>query len=278
MELLEVGQLVTLVRVEVGGILEQGPASVFDGARRLGAGKLANQGAADFVERVAGELRDVEAVENDVGLRGTFTHYREVTGGHVHGDVLDGARGRLADHVEELAQGVSTAANARRDDAAAGVIDDHGEVAVVFAVAELIDTDVAQAAQPSGIEALGDDPLHDRADRSPVDAHQVAHDGTRGGGGQVGDHLFEHAGKAAIGGRPGDMFDLDTAARALHSPRGVLQPEHHGAKGQMLPAAHRTTVVGGSRSLAAGTTWTPPARSYVDDQALGFETGAENEQ
>jgi hypothetical protein len=55
------------------------------------------------------------------------------------------------------------------------VIDDNGQVPLAFAVADLVDPDPTQPVEQIDLaDSLGRDPLEDRADRPPRDAHQLS--------------------------------------------------------------------------------------------------------
>src|SRR5438876_6658363 len=60
------------------------------------------------------------------------------------------------------------------DDGAVCVVGDQGQVALAAPVADLVDADQVQLAQPAVVEFVGDDAADDRGDRSPADAEQPA--------------------------------------------------------------------------------------------------------
>ena len=179
---LDLAQLATLPLADVFGVLQQRPPRSLDRLREVTALGFAHHLTSNLVDRVVGQLLDVEAIEDDISLRGVLLNGELVSGGHVHGHRLEPQTGFWSDLGEESCQRLGALALAGPDDPTAIVIDDDRQVAVSLAIAELIDTDAAQSVQSARVELAIDDATNDHPDGAPVNAQQL---GDRGGVGDL---------------------------------------------------------------------------------------------
>jgi hypothetical protein len=128
--------------------------------------------ATDLIDRALREADDVEWVEADLGRRGVVADRLLIAAAHVDRDRP--ARGlAVAELVEERLQRGGVAARGAPHDRSAAVVDDRGQIALVSAVADLVNTDGDQAGQPALVEAVGDDPRNDPSDGVSADPEQA---------------------------------------------------------------------------------------------------------
>ncbi len=163
----------------------------------------------------------MELVEHDPRLRGRVGDRLDIGGRHVdrHGLKLGAPRG--AERVEEAAQGLGALALRRPDDPLAPMIDDNRDVLVVLAVGKLVHADVGQVLEPVLRAESIDDPLDDRPDGRPGDAHHLDDDALGRVLGKVSRRLLEVARepRACLG--PRHHLHHDAALRAIDAPLPV---------------------------------------------------------
>jgi len=153
------------------------------------------------------------------------------------------------------------------------VIDDNGDVAVAFAIGELVDPDKVQALEPRGVQACADDPLHDLAHGHPGDTHHHGDGGLIGDPGQVRRGLFERRAEPAASRPPGDLFVYHPAPSALDAARSVTQPDPRGAESKMPPPARFTLIVAWRPLSAAAAARLLAPRPNVEDDSFGAHLG-----
>jgi hypothetical protein len=130
-----------------------------------------------------------------------------------------------AELVEKPAQRVRVAARGGPHQPPLIVIDHHGQVVVVFLVADLIDPDPAQPGQPVGPGGgVRSDPGDDRPHGAPGDPHQRHHRGLRAGHRQPGNLIVERSGVPGIVARPRHRRHHHPVLTAAHPGRVGL---HH---------------------------------------------------
>jgi hypothetical protein len=94
--------------------------------------------SADLVERVGGELHDVERIDAADRLRSPLGDRPADPGGHVGGDQLQCFAAFFAQRVEELKHRAAVAAGRGPHEATAVMVDHDGQVALSLAVTDLI--------------------------------------------------------------------------------------------------------------------------------------------
>ncbi len=133
---------------------------------------------------------------------------------------------------EELIEGLGVASLRSPDDAAPVVVDDQGQVFVVLAPGDLVDTDAEQPVETTGIEFGGDDPPAGSADGAPTHPAQSGDRGLVHPGRQPSEEIVEVAGQVRAGTGEGDRFNdhpMRWAAKPtqgrfdLHSPHPEIQ-------------------------------------------------------
>jgi len=128
LELLALGQVARVLPERESGALE------LAGELRLSlAARVVPDIAADLVERVGGELDQVERVVADAGVRAPFADGPGDPGGHVAGDEPDLVAAVFAEQLQELLDGFALAAGAGPHEAAGVVIHDDGQVSLTLA-------------------------------------------------------------------------------------------------------------------------------------------------
>ena len=261
---------------EVLRSFERRPAGVLEA---LGGVSIADQAqlvpvlAAHLVQRVAAELGDVEAVDAHDGLGCVGAGALGIAGAHVHRDRgdLGGTFGAQL-RVEVVGDGGAGAFGAP-DDLAATVIGDEGQVAMALAPGDLVDADLDEAVEATGVQFVGADARHDPPDGAPVDAQ---HPGDRRlvcPGRKPRHQMLEVVGEVRAVAREGHCLGADAVLRAdqpaqprsnLHAP----DPEV-----EMAPVAvDRTDVVTVRRAERAQRADQPPTTQRdLDDHAIGLE-------
>ncbi len=176
---LDVGQLEALAAGQALGVLPQREAGALE---VLGRGDLAGLAsgvpdlAADLIQRVGGQLHDVEGVNATDRAWQPFGDWPGDPGGHVAGHQRDLFAALLSQRVEEGLDALAVTARSGPDQPAAVVIDYDSQVAVALAVADLIDPDPPQAIEQIDLALrLDHHALADPADGAPRDAHQLGH-------------------------------------------------------------------------------------------------------
>ena len=147
------------------------------------------------IERVGDELDDMKWVEADHRGRRAFPHRLGIRRAHVHRHRLDGF-GPVGQLVEERVQGVGVLARLTPDDLAGVVVGHQGQIPVVLAPGDLVDTDVDQPAQPVPVEHVRRDPFADRADGAPRGPGEAGDRGLVSLGDQPRHQVLEVAGMA----------------------------------------------------------------------------------
>jgi len=154
---------------EICRVLQQRPPRTFEG---LGDALVGQRPGglphlpAHRIECIGDELDDMEWVEADHRGRRAFPHGLSVGRAHVNRHRLDGF-GPVGQLIEERVEDGGVLARLAPDDRAGVVVGYQGQIPVVFAPGDLVDTDVDQPAQPVRVEHVDHDPLADRADGAP---------------------------------------------------------------------------------------------------------------
>src|SRR5215217_5258058 len=189
------------------GRLEQRPAGALDPAAGRGVRALVEVPfvAADLVGGARSEPADVERVKADLGLWDGGADGALVLAAHVDRDRPDRVLAR-PELVEEALQGGAVAPRLAPHDRARAVVGDAGQVAVMAAVADLVDADADQALEAALVEVVGDDAFDDPPDRVPADPQQAADRSARHLLGQPRDDVLEVA--RVRGARPGPRHRL----------------------------------------------------------------------
>ena len=189
------------------GVLEQRPARALElrGRVAVQAAQLVPGGAAHLVEGLGRERDDVERIEADQRLRRVTSgaHALLVPRAHVHRDRRELRRALGPELIEEGIRRAGVAALGAPNELAAAVVGDQAEITVVFAPRDLVEPDLEEPIQPAGVELRGADPLADRADRDPRDAHQARHRGRVHLRRQPGHERLEVGGEARARPREG---------------------------------------------------------------------------
>ena len=89
----------------------------------------------------------MEGIEDQGRVRQTLAYLSDKGSRHVQRDQLDVLSSFVAKSVQKAVEGVAGLALAAPDDLATLVVSDEGEVLVVLAVADLIQTDAIQTAK-----------------------------------------------------------------------------------------------------------------------------------
>ena len=132
------------------------------------------------------------------------------------------------------------------------------DVLVMAAVAELVDTDDAQAIEAVRISPRATREAPDNlSHRGPRDAHLLDDGRLVGALGEVGG--VPHEGEARARLRPGDVFDFDAAARAGDPSEGVAKPAPDTGEVEVPPGPRPLVVAGASAPAIAAAS--DPARS-----------------
>lgn len=266
--LLDGAQAQPLHSGEVPRVLQQRETRVLDPASLVGALRIAHLFAPHFVDGVAGEPLDLEAVEDDLRLRRAILQDGDVGLRHVDRRGRDPRAPVRTQLREEALQCVRTLAFAGPHDPPPRVVDHDRDVVVVPTKRDLVDANHVQVLQSLRIEPLLDDPRHDRADAPPVDAHQQPHRRLIHPLGEIGRHLLELLREARSVRRPRHLFHRDPAARALDTLRSVLQPERPATQGEVTPSARRAAVIARTAATAPAAPGLVRPRPEVDHHSL----------
>jgi hypothetical protein len=156
------------------------------------------------------------------------------------------------------------------------VVDDDRDVLVVAPVRELVDADLREVVERVAALPTCDDPLDDRSDGVPRNAHHVADRGLVAPLGQVADVVLERPREPRAGFGPRYLFDLDAAARAVDAARVVAQLHHHPGEVEMPPAPATTAVVPGASLPALGAPPASPRRRHIEDEPFLVEVHVEH--
>jgi len=264
------GQPVPFLGAEIPAILEQDEAAALDrlgGVRGVIFPVAPDHLAAHLVHGVAGQPLDMEAVEDDLSVGCVLLEGFDVAAGHVDGDDFELGGGVRADLGEEAVECAGAVSLSSPDDPLLVVVDDDGDVAVPPAVAELVDADALEVSEPVGVELLGDDALDDVADGGPGDAEDRGDLGLVRDLRQVGGHVLEVDGEAAVAPGPRHLLDVYAAIRAVDATRGVLEEDPECSDPEVDPASGRSLVIARCDLAAAGAAWQPPAGPDPRDEA-----------
>jgi hypothetical protein len=183
--------------------------------------------------------------------------------------VADLRGSRVAELVEEPAQGVGVAAGRGPDQPPTIVIDHDGQVAVPLLVADLVDPDPAQPGElVNPAQRVLGDPSDDRAHGAPGDPHQIHHRALRAGHRQPSHLIIEVAGVPGAVPRPGHRGHDHPVLAAAHPRRIGLQHRHHNAQVQRPPAPSTLPLVIARTPPPAhpAATALPADRPHVRDQ------------
>ena len=126
------------------------------------------------------------------------------------------------------------------------------QIPVTLPVAELVDADSLQLAEPSPVQPPRHHPFHDVAHRHPLYPQQAAHRRPVHHLRQIRRQLLEPRREHAAAARPRHLLRLHPATRARHPPRRVLQP---------TPPSGPTTDAA-TPEPAAGHTAAPAPRTF----------------
>ncbi|MER3485587.1 MAG: hypothetical protein C4345_06085 [Chloroflexota bacterium] len=154
------------------------------------------------------------------------------------------------------------------------MVDDHGQVALALAVADLVDADPAQMVERIETSALlGGDPGQDPADRQPGDPHQLRDRPLRALAGKPGDLVLEAAREARVVARPRHRRDHHTMPLAAHPRRLRLQEADRGAQIERTPPPPALTrvVAGAASATEPAAAPLAPARARRDNQRVPVE-------
>src|SRR5439155_4919913 len=133
---------------------------------------------------------DVEGVKADLRVGDRVADGALVLAAHVDRDGPDRVLAR-PELIEERLQGGAVAARSAPHDRTRSVIGDRGQIAVMAAVADLVDADADQALEAALVEPVSDDAGDDPSDGVPTDPQQTADRGTGHLLRQPRDHVFE---------------------------------------------------------------------------------------
>jgi hypothetical protein len=153
------------------------------------------------------------------------------------------------------------------DDAAAVVVGDDRDVLVVTAVAQLVDADSLQAAEPVLRPEPCDDALDDQADGLPGDRHHRRDRRLVGALREVRHDLLERVREARACRRPRHHLRRHAASWALDAPRLILERDGETADVEVPPLA--TSPVVARRAAAASRAERRAFRGLHRDDELG---------
>ena len=188
--------------------------------------------------------------------------------GHVRRDQFDLFAALLPERVEEREHRPAVTAGRGPHQPAGVVVHDDGQVSLSLAVADLVNPDPPQPVQEIHVsDGLGSDPLEDRADRPPRDAHQLRHGALRRVHRQPRDLILERAREPRVMPRPRHRADHDTVAPARHPRRPRLNERERRPEVQRTPAPASLAEIETRRSAPAHTTTIPlpPIRPNAHD-------------
>jgi len=240
---LDLGERRELADRLVLGCLQERPAGVLDPAPGRGVRALVGVPlvAADLVDCARAEPHDVEGIEADLSVGDGAADGALVLAAHVDRDRADGLLG-LAELGEERLQGGAVAARLAPHDRARGVVGDGRQVAVMAAIADLVDADADQALQAPVIEVIGDHARDDRADRVPPDPEQAGDRRERHLLRQPRHDVLEVARVRRARPRPRHRLGPHAARRAAQAAQLALDPATAGAQVEMAPALDAPVV------------------------------------
>jgi hypothetical protein len=197
--------------------------------------------AAHLVGCARSEPADVERVKADLGLRHGFADGALVLAAHVDRDRPDRVLAR-PELIEERLQRGAVAARSAPHDRPGPVVGDARQVAVMAAVADLVDADADQVLEPALVEVLGDHARDDPPDGVPADPQQPA---DRGAGhllGQPRDDVLKVARVRRTRARPWHRLQADAAVATAQPAQLALDDAPAGAEVEVAPALDAPVV------------------------------------
>src|SRR5690606_21466076 len=251
-----------LLASEVGPTLHEYPSGMLERHIVSRLPELASLGAANLIDGVVAELRNVEPVENVNRLAGTASHGADERLPHVADYELK-FRGVLrTEPVEERAErlGGPIASNPEQSSATLVQLIDQGEVLVPLLPRQLVDADCGDSVEVSvGFAPLDGEP-HRSKDGSPARAEATRRLGPAQHLGPRRQEPREGSRHRRLAVAPRQQLDLDPASWAV-APSGPIDevdrdsPERH-----ELVAPLVEPVVRGTPASTTGTDWpTAPA-------------------
>jgi hypothetical protein len=207
--------------------------------------------AANLVERLGGEHHDMKRVHAPDRVRAPLRDRPGDPGGHVRGDQLDLFATLVTELVEEREHRLAVPARGGPHQPAAVMVHDDGQVALTLAVADLVDPDPPEPVEQIDLALrLGRDPLEDRADRPPRDAHQRRDRSLRRVHRQPRDLVLEGPGEPGVMTGPRHRDD-DHAMAPARDPRCVGLNERERRSEIKCPPAPASLTKVVSRTAAA---------------------------
>jgi hypothetical protein len=249
--------------------------------RLAGLARLVPDLAADLVQRVGGGLDDVKRVQADQGVGAALGDRPGDPVGVIAGDELDVGRSARCPAVQERLDRVAIAAGVRPDQATGVVVDDDDHVALALGGGDLVDPDPLEVGQRVAPCALvGHHALADRADRAPVDPHQLRDRLLGGVHGQPRRLVFERHGEARVVPRPRHRGDDHAVLLAADPRRRRVQVDKRGAEVQRPPALVTISpVIAGATSPAVrAAAALAGLRAHPHDQRLLLDEGARDDR
>ena len=194
------------------------------------------------------------------GVRNAFGDRPTDPRGHVGGDQFDLFAALLAQRVEERQHRLAVLAGCGPHQPAGVMVDHDGEVSLSLAVADLIDPDPPQPVEQIDLaHGLSGDPLEDRADRPPRDAHQLRDRGLRRVHRQPRDLVLKRAGEPRTMPRPRHRADHHTVTPVAHPRCLSLNERERRSKVKRAPAPASLAEIQPGAAAPAHTTAIPLA-------------------
>ena len=215
-----------------------------------------------LVERVGRQAFDVEPVEDHPRVRHPRPQRLLPARRQVRRHQLDPFTAGRPQQVEERLQRLGTAPLAGPHHPPTVMIDDHCQVVVPFAVAELIDADSLQPVKARRVQLPRHHPLDDAADRLPRDGHQTTDRRAVHRLRQIRHQLLARRRESAAARRPRHLFDPHPAVTARHPPRRIPQPHRRRSPRHMPPQPLRSPVVARRAAAARPAAGPAPRRAY----------------
>jgi hypothetical protein len=228
--------------------------------------------AADLVGGARSEPADVEGVKADLGLRHGLANGALVLAAHVDRDRADRCLA-VTELGEELGQSGAVAARSAPHNRPGPVVGHAGQVAVMAAIADLVDADADQVLEPALVEVLGDHARDDPPDGVPADPQQAADRGARHLLGQPRDDVLEVARVRRARARPWHRLQSGAAIATAQAPQLALDDAPAGAEIEVAPALDAPVVdLQLPTRLPTTRAYTPPApQADGHDHPLGPE-------
>ena len=234
------GELCGLSDGQVFGVLQQRPSRSLERFRVAVVGKPAEllpQVAADLVEGIADEFDEMEYVRAHERLRSMpdSGHGLQERRTEIDRHGLDLACTLGAEFVEEPVESFGVFAFATPDDTAPVVIDDKGEVLVVLAPRDLVDTDPEQAVEAVRVQFGCDDTFAGPANGAPRHPTQASDRGLVHPGRQPPEQIIEIAGQMRARSSERNLLDDHTMCRATQPPQRATHLDLPHAEIEMPP-------------------------------------------